>query len=230
MEIEYYNFYKYPNAYLRIFSKEKSFLGKEWETFHAERYVDGRLIEKFKIAERIVGNFCQLYKNLFYLANRKPNFTSKTNLKNRLKPFIHSEIYQKMLGWFLGGLHIRFYDNNDGFKLTSNYEQFVLIADNNRCAISFTEKDLVNYKVLENGRKINATITREEGELFLCVIGLKFFYNNNFVPILLNREPMTKNVNDRNSIYLIEFCHDIHIWSKSIAYEVIDKYINDYYD
>lgn len=227
MDTKFYEFKRQNGTYLKVFSKEGNFF--RGETFHAERYVKEELIESFEVKEKIIGNFCNLYKNMFYLANRNPHFISKVFLLERLESFIQSELYIKMLSYFMGGLHIHFYDNVKGFNLTSNHDQFSLIAEGDKCKVSFKERDFFSYKFLENGKRINTFISREEAELFLSVIGLKFFYDKNYKPALLANKVRKNYISERDSLYITSLTYEEFKWGKSHGYEVIKRYIDGYY-
>lgn len=84
--------------------------------------------------------------------------------KKRFYEWSYSDTFEKMYYWFNRGWLLKFSENKSGFNLLSNYGQFILNLDRQRC--TFEIKDA--HPAQENNCIIQ--LKEEEGKFFLIAI------------------------------------------------------------
>lgn len=165
-----------PQTYLSIdCSPKSSFFGKD--KYYAKFFWHDELSHIIKIHPDMVNQFSNHYKYFFEIANRPLCHFSNEDINNNFPLFIESSIYQNMWGFFMGGEDIYFKEITDGFILKSYRNQFVIEATGESASL----KIHTHYDNYPNYNKdIETTLTREQAELFIAVIGFRVYSNGLF--------------------------------------------------
>ena len=213
-----FHIYNQMDCYLRIYSKNTILGGI---SYYAERHCDGKICRKYKINSNVISDFLNFYQNIFHIINRQNwSFNRNTDNLTHLRKFIESPIYRKMWDYFLGGLHIKFSENEHGFTLTANENQFHLVANKEMCRFRIIGNP--KFKTIDpefyNYNDCDVTLTREEGELFLSALSYKLQLELSNIP-MFEIKTIT-NVSSSN-YHLIGLTINIHEWYKSISYRVL---------
>ncbi len=213
-----FHIYNQKDCYLRIYSKNTILGGV---SYYAERHCDGKICRKYKVESNVISDFLNYYQNIFHIVNSpKWSFNRDADNLTHLKSFIESNLYRKMWDYFLGGMHIKFNENEHGFTLTANENQFNLVANKEMCRFRIIGNK--KFKSIDpefyNYNDCDVSLTREEGELFLSALSYKLQLELTNIPLFEIKT--TTNVSS-NNYHLIGLTINIHEWYKSISYQVL---------
>lgn len=186
----YYSTDKLKDTFIRIYSKESGILRRT--KYLAEIHTrDKRIKRVYELDPSILQEFIKTYKHLFEIANLPwPVFNSES-LKNELIEFSQSEIFARMLGTFMGGLHIDYKLTDTGFVLKGNHNQFHLELSHERGR--FIHKgNPIFARVTSNWNTYDCDVqlTKEQVQLFMGLICFRF--NLGLMPSALNHTSYKK--------------------------------------
>lgn len=155
------------SAHLIVFRRNASFFKKE--SFYANYYYNKKLHTVYDLEAEDVNQFCKLFSIVFEIADRKVWNFNKTDMFESLYPFIKSDLYRSMWAWFNGGFDIQSFTDN-GFDFSLKTPTFLLESSGDKCHVYVHDSRETPFLKYEDSH--NEFISREQGELFLAVIGI----------------------------------------------------------
>lgn len=162
-----HNEYTLCRTYIEFIEKTKLFGGI---SYYANLVIRGAKCLVFHFApnkdDEYMKEVISYCRNLFAIVDSK--FTDLSALsqmeKKRFYEWSYSNTFEKMYNWFNSGWLLKYSENESGFYLFSNYEQFILKLDKQGCTFEIKEERIAH----ENN--CNIQLKNEEGIFFLIAI------------------------------------------------------------